>query len=118
AMTPAPGNVSSQALPMLTATFQFTADRRRVEPTPITAAEMTCVEDTGAPRPAAVAYSTAAAVSSAAKPCGGSRAVTFEPRVRMMRVPPTAVPAESTPAHERYTHTGISWLACTPATLS
>src|SRR5690606_11622633 len=118
AIAAAPGNVNTHARTMLTATFQLTADSRRVAPTPMMAAEMACVVEIGAPSPIDAPYSTPAPTVSAAKPCGGSSMTILLPMVRMILIPPVAVPIDSTPAQDRNTQSGIDGPECTPATLS
>ncbi len=51
---PAAGMVSTQAMTMLRATPQRTADSRLVAPAPITADVIVCVVETGACRPIAI----------------------------------------------------------------
>lgn len=70
---------------------QRTADRRRVEPTPMIAPVIVCVVLTGMPSAVAVNSETAPAVSAANPPTGCSRVI-FDPMVWMMRHPPASVP--------------------------
>src|SRR5690242_5099178 len=92
---------------MFPATPQRTADRRLVAPTPITEAEITCVVETGKPR-CAVAKRMPDELVWAAKPCGGSSLNTRLPTVRMIRQPPTYVPAAIAVPAARMTQVGTS----------
>jgi hypothetical protein len=86
------GKVSSQALTILPATPQRTAESLRVAPTPIMAEEMAWVLETGIPMEAAIWITVAAAVS-AAKPFIGRKLVIRTPTVWITLQPPIAVPA-------------------------
>ena len=72
--------VMIQAMTMLLATFQRTADTRRAAPTPTMAPVIVWVVDTGTPRQVA-ANSVMAPAVSAQQPCIGDRRVIFEPMV-------------------------------------
>ncbi len=72
---------------MFPATPQRTAERRWVEPTPMIAAVIVCVVETGTPKCVATWITLAAAVS-AANPWMGSSLMTLDPSVWMMRQPP------------------------------
>ena len=87
-MAAAAGRVITQATTMSPATPQRTALRRFVAPTPMMEVVIVCVVETGAPKPMAATYRNPAATLSATKPWAGSRSMTFEPRVAMIRVPP------------------------------
>ena len=107
AIRAAAGIVVSQAITMLPATFQRTAFRRFVAPTPMMAEVIVWVVEIGALRTSALKYSTELATISAAKPSAGPRSMILRPRVRMMRQPPAYVPAASTAAEVQYTHHGM-----------
>src|SRR5258707_11722114 len=98
--------VRIQAITMLPATPQRTADRRSLDPTPMIALEITWVVDTGIPKWDAVRMIVAAVVS-AANPWTGSSLTTFWPIVRMIRQPPAAVPSDIAVAARTMTHRGI-----------
>src|SRR5436190_2093208 len=83
--------VRIQAQTMRSTTDHLMALRRREAPTPMMAAEMLWVVDTGMPRWVA-ARMTVAELASAAKPLMGCSFTILWPRVLMMRQPPTAVP--------------------------
>jgi hypothetical protein len=70
-MAPEAGIVRNQAITMLPATPQRTAENRALEPTPMMAEEMTWVVETGIPKWEAVRMFVAAVVS-AANPWTGS----------------------------------------------
>src|SRR5213078_798585 len=91
-VAPAAGSVSTQAIAMLPATPQRTADSRRAAPAPITAPEITWVVDSGKPTCDA-ARITAAPEPWAVKPWAGSILMIRVPIVRMIRQPPEYVPA-------------------------
>ena len=78
------------------------------------ALEMTWVVETGMPK-WAVVNRIEAAVVSAAKPWTGSSLATRWPIVRMIRQPPTAVPADSAVAETTMTQVGTVTLGITPA---
>src|ERR671923_229940 len=82
-MAPAQGMVSSQAITMLPATPQRTAESRRDEPTPITEPETTCVVLTGRPFKEAISRIVAAVVCAAKPLTGWSRKMRW-PTVRTM----------------------------------
>src|SRR5919112_5235253 len=107
-MSAAAGNVVTQAMTMLPATFQRTAFSDFVAPTPMIAEVIVWVVEIGAFRTSALKYSTELATISAAKPSAGPRSMIFRPSVRMMRQPPAYVPAASTAAEVQNTHHGIS----------
>src|SRR3954447_17413556 len=104
-MNAAAGSVSTQATAMLPATPQRTADRRLAAPAPMTPPEMTCVVDSGNPRWVAV-NTTAAPAPEAENPCAGSILMMRLPTVRMMRQPPTYVPAAIALAEQTTTQVG------------
>src|SRR3954452_18757868 len=108
AMPAAAGKVVSQAMTMLPATFQRTAESRLVEPTPMIAEVIVWVVEIGAFSTRALKNSTELATVSAAKPSAGPRSMILRPRVRMIRPPPAYVPAASTVAEVQNTHHGIS----------
>ena len=98
------GNVNIQAAIILPAIPHLTAEKRVVEPTPITAALIQCVVLTGMPKCEATS-TTVAAEDVAAKPCIWRKLVTLIPIVRITRQPPNAVPvliasAETTIIHQ------------------
>ena len=84
----------------------LTADGRLVDPTPIMAEVAQCVVLTGMPKCEATSI-TAAADRLAANPPAGRSVVIFNPRVRMTRQPPNAVPMLMAVAETRMAHTGI-----------
>ena len=90
-MNAAAGIVRIHAQTMRPATPQRTADRRRIDPTPMIAPVIVWVVLTGTPRCVAVNSEIAPAVS-AAKPPTGCSLVIFDPIVWMMRQPPDSVP--------------------------
>ena len=75
--------------------------------TPIMAAEMTWVVESGMPMREASSITVAAAVS-AAKPLMGLIWASLVPSVLMILQPPTAVPSAIAIAQVRITHEGIS----------
>ena len=77
---PAAGSVITQAITMLLATFQRTAEVLRAAPTPTIDPVMVCVVDTGTPSQVAVNSVMAPAVS-AQHPCVGHNRVIYEPMV-------------------------------------
>ena len=81
-----------QAITMLLATLQRTADILRAAPTPMIAPVIVWVVDTGMPSQVA-ANSVIAPPVSAQKPCIGVSRVIFEPMVFTMRQPPISVPS-------------------------
>src|SRR6266576_175823 len=117
ATTAEAGIVRIQAMTILPATPQRTAESRSDEPTPMIALEMTWVVETGIPKCDAVRMIVAAVVS-AAKPWTGSSLTTRWPIVLMMRQPPAAVPKEMAVAARTITHSGIADSAgSTPAAI-
>src|SRR5947207_11366870 len=114
ATRPAAGIVRIQAVTMLPATPQRTAENRSLEPTPMIAELITWVVETGTPKWLAPRMIVAAVVS-AAKPWTGSSFTTRWPIVRMIRQPPTAVPALIAVAATRMIGIGISLVGMTPA---
>src|SRR6266850_331335 len=91
AIIAAAGIVKIQAQSMRPATPHFTADSRRVAPTPTIAPVMVCVVETGVP--VRVTYaSVIAAPVSAQKPPMGLSFVILEPIVCTIRHPPERVP--------------------------
>src|SRR3954467_1032008 len=103
------GSVSSQAIAMLPATPQRTADSRRAAPAPITPPERTRAVDSGKP-PCEAAGITAAPDPWAVKPWAASILMIRVPIVRMIRQPPVYVPAAMALAALMTTHVGISGL--------
>src|SRR3954464_1642619 len=97
------GIVRTQAQTIRPATPQRTADRRRIEPTPMIAPVMVCVVLTGTPSAVAVNSEIAPAVS-AEKPPTGCSLVIFDPMVWMMRQPPDSVPSAIAALAIRITH--------------
>ena len=91
-MIAAAGIVITQAMTMLPAMFQRTAETRRAEPTPTMAPVIVWVVETGMPSSVAMKRVMAPPVS-AQKPCIGVRRVIFEPIVLTMRQPPKSVPS-------------------------
>src|SRR5690349_14147045 len=87
----AAGIVNIQAQTMRPATPHFTADKRRVAPTPTIEPVIVCVVETGVP--VSVTYdSVNAAARSAQKPPTGFSFVILLPIVCTMRQPPDNVP--------------------------
>ncbi len=84
--------VTIQAMTMLPASPQRTAETRRAAPTPTMAPVMVCVVETGMPSQVAPNSVNAPPVS-AQKPCIGLSRVIFEPIVCTMRQPPNKVPS-------------------------
>src|SRR5215510_13251709 len=85
------GMVMSHAHTMLRVTPHLTAERRRVDATPMIAPVIVCVVLTGIPFMARPKRQTAAALS-AQKPPTGRSAVIFCPIVLTIRQPPDIVP--------------------------
>src|SRR5437762_9072164 len=85
--TAAAGRVNTHARTIRPATPQRTSDSRLPTPEPMTEPEATCVVDSAYPR-WEEARMTAAALDSAAKPCGATTSVILWPTVWMMRQPP------------------------------
>ena len=83
----AAGSVNSQAVTMLPATPQRTADTRLPAPAPITPPLITWVVESGKPK-WVEARITAAPAPWAVKPWAVSILMIFEPIVRMIRQPP------------------------------
>src|SRR4029453_9806748 len=100
------GIVKTHAHTIRPAMPQGTADKRRMEPTPIIAPVMVCVVLTGTPRCVAVNNEIAPAVSAAKPPTGWSLVI-FDPIVWMMRQPPDNVPRAMAADADRMTHSGI-----------
>lgn len=94
-----------QAMTMLRATPQRTADARRAAPTPTIEPVMVCVVDTGMPSHVAQNSASAPPVS-AQKPCMGVKWVIREPTVRTMRQPPHNVPSAIALWQLNTTHSG------------
>src|SRR5215208_339966 len=91
ATSAAAGMVRIQAQTMRPATPHFTADNRRVAPTPTMEPVIVCVVETGVP--VSVTYANvSAAADSAQKPPTGLSFVIRVPIVRTMRHPPDNVP--------------------------
>src|SRR5215471_10238707 len=86
AMRPDAGIVRIHAQTMRCATPQRTADRRRIDPTPMIAPVMVCVVLTGIPKYVAMNSEIEPAVSAAVPPIGCSFVI-FDPIVWMMRHP-------------------------------
>src|SRR3954471_9984460 len=101
------GMVRIQAQTMRSTTVHLMALRRRAAPTPMMAAEMLCVVETGIPRSEA-AKMTVAELASAAKPLIGCSFTILWPRVLMIRQPPTAVPEAITRAQTILIQSAIS----------
>src|ERR1035437_4502356 len=99
--------VSSQAQRICSTTVQRIALKRLADPTPMIAAEMLWVVETGIPRCVAIKITTAELVS-AAKPLIGCSLTILWPRVLMTRQPPTAVPDAMVSAHNTLIQIGIS----------
>src|SRR5512142_342073 len=97
------GMVRIQAQTMRSTTVHLMAFKRRAAPTPMMAAEMLWVVETGMPRWVA-ARMTVAELVSAAKPLMGWSLTILWPSVLMMRQPPTAVPAAIVRAHTTLIH--------------
>src|ERR671933_990686 len=106
------GSVSTQATTMLPATPQRTAETRLAAPAPMIPPEITCVVESGKPTCDADRI-TAAPAACAAKPCAGSILMIRLPIVRMIRQPPTYVPAAIALAAVTTTHVGTSAPAAT-----
>ena len=92
---------------MRSTTVHLMALRRLAAPTPMMAAEMLCVVDTGMPSEEAERIIVADAVS-AAKPWMGCSLTILWPSVLMMRQPPAAVPAAITRAQATLIQVAIS----------
>src|SRR6185436_7555034 len=107
AMVAAAGIVSIHAQTMRPATPHFTADMRRVDPTPTMAPVMVWVVETGVPVSVTYARVRAAPVSAQNPPIGFSLVI-FDPIVCTMRHPPESVPSAIAPCAERTTHNGIA----------
>src|SRR3954469_6816126 len=99
------GSVSSHAVTMFPATPQRTAESRFAAPAPMIPPDITCVVESGKPTCEAERI-TAAPTLWAAKPWAGSILMIRVPMVRMIRQPPTYVPAAIADAEETITHTG------------
>src|SRR6185295_10733505 len=82
----------NQAMMMLPATPQRTAEARRAAPTPMIEPVMVCVVDTGMPSQVAP-NSMIDPPSSAHTPCLGESLVIFDPIVWTIRQPPISVPS-------------------------
>src|SRR3954470_1435902 len=104
-MHAAAGRVRTHATTMLPATPQRTADSRLAAPEPITAPEIVWVVESGKPTCEA-ARITAAPAPWAAKPWAESILWIRLPIVRMIRQPPTYVPAAIAVAAEATTQVG------------
>src|SRR5437588_7508156 len=104
-MLPAAGIVRNQAVTMLPATPQRTADSRLAAPAPITPPEITCVVDSGYPK-CEDARITAAPAPCAANPWALSILMMRVPSVRMIRQPPAYVPSAIAEAAQITTHVG------------
>ena len=108
ALTPAArGMVRIHAHTMVPATPHFTADTRRVAPTPMIAPVIVCVVDTGMPRWVA-RNSVMAPEVSAQNPPKGWSLVIFVPIVFTMRQPPNIVPSAMAAWQMMTTQKGIS----------
>lgn len=101
------GIVMTQAPTMEYATFQCTARNRFAQPTPIMEPVTTCVVDTGRCRKVAVKIVNAELISAASPFTGSKRNILF-PTVRIMRQPPTLVPAHMANAQAIFTRKGTS----------
>ena len=103
----AAGIVSIQAQTIRPATPHFTADNRRVAPTPTIDPVIVCVVETGVP--VIVTYaSVIAAADSAQKPPTGFSFVIRVPIVRTMRQPPDNVPSAIAACADSTTAVGIA----------
>src|SRR6266571_5700681 len=100
------GMVSSHAQTILSTTVHLIAFKRRAAPTPMIAAEILCVVETGIPRWVA-ARITSAELVSAANPLIGCNFTILCPSVLIIRQPPTAVPAAITSAQVTLIQTAI-----------
>src|SRR3954471_14494150 len=109
--TAAHGSVSTQATAMFPATPQRTAERRLAAPAPMMPPEITWVVERGKPTCEAERM-TAAPAPWAANPCAGSILMMRLPIVRMMRQPPTYVPAAIALAALTTTQVGMESVGC------
>src|SRR3954471_20220321 len=101
------GSVSIQAQTIRCTTDHLMALKRLAEPTPMMAAEILCVVETGMPSFVAMKM-TVAELVSAAKPLMGWSFTILWPSVLMMRHPPAAVPAAIVRAQTILIHRAIS----------
>src|SRR3569623_1533370 len=101
--------VRIQAHTMRSTTVHLIAFRRLAVPTPMKAADIFCVVDTGITSEEAERMIVADAVSAANRWIGCSFTILW-PRVLMMRQPPAAVPAAITWAQVSLIHVAISRL--------
>src|SRR5687767_13014450 len=95
----------TQAITILLATFQRTADSLRAAPTPMIDPVIVCVVDTGMPSQVAPKSVIAPAVS-AQHPCIGVNRVILEPIVCTIRQPPNNVPSPMAAWHVSTTQNG------------
>src|SRR3954453_6597971 len=94
----------TQAMTILLATFQRTADTLRAAPTPTIEPVMVCVVETGTPSQVA-ANSVIAPAVSAQKPCIGVSRDILDPIVGPMRQPLNSVPSPMAPGQASTTTT-------------
>src|SRR5580698_9017121 len=99
--------VNTHAQTMRSTTVHLIALKRLAQQTPMMEAEILCVVETGMPKIEAIAM-TVAELASAAKPLMGCSFTILWPSVRMMRHPPTAVPAAMVRAHVTLIQSAIS----------
>ncbi|MNV87556.1 hypothetical protein D3C71_1816900 [compost metagenome] len=97
--------VTTQAMTILPARPQRTAETRRAAPTPMMAPVIVWVVDTGMPSHVAP-KSVSAPPVSAQNPCIGFSLVIFDPMVCTMRQPPNSVPSAMADWHEITTQNG------------
>ena len=109
--------VRTQAQTMRPATPHFTAESRRVAPTPMIAPVMVWVVETGMPARVAPISVIAPAVS-AQKPPKGCSLVIFVPIVFTIRQPPNSVPNAMAAWQMRITQSGTSNFSRCPAATS
>src|SRR4051794_15614673 len=105
AISPAAGNVTSQATEILPKIRQLTEAPELAVPVPVIAPATVCVVDTGAPIAVEPNNATAAAVS-AVNPLTGRSGVMRWPIVRTIRQPPDEVPSAMAVAAASATHSG------------
>src|SRR5208283_1946029 len=101
------GMVNTQAIKILPAMPQRTAETRLEAPTPMMAEEMTWVVETGARRIVAVKI-TMLPADSAAKPLIGFNLMILCPMVFIIRQPPADVPSAMAAAQATITQVGTT----------